>query len=82
MHKLLALLVLASTVICLPLEPLCPADQFEYQDVRVNAIHRVQTNVTLEPVSNFVVPLFDDNCLSDSWSFSDLKSEAEEIKDN
>ena len=81
MLPLLALVLLGSAVTSLPLEPLCASDHFNYQGVRVNAIHRLQTNVTLEPVSEFVVPLFD-NCLDWKWWDPKYKSEAEGIKDN
>ena len=82
MRPLLALLMLSlgSAVSCLSLEPLCASDHFNYQGVRVNAIHRVQTNVTLEPVSKFVVPPFYD-CLNYEWNHPHTKLEAEEIKD-
>ena len=78
---ILSFLLLGSVVTSLPLEPLCPSDHFNYQGVRVNAIHRFQTNVTLEPVSEFVVLLFN-NCLNYEWTFPQYKLQAERIKDD
>lgn len=83
MRVILALLLLGlgSFVFCLPLERLCPADQFEYNGTRVNAIHRVQINVSMEPISNFAAE-FSTNCLNINWNNSTLKSQAEEVEDD
>lgn len=74
MLKLLLLLVVSSTAVnCLQLERLCPADHFDYEDVRVNAIHRVQYNLTLEPVSFFTIDL-DEECSNYNFGFSKDKA--------
>lgn len=78
--QLLVLLLFGFSVLSLPLEPLCPPDRFEYKGVRVNAIYRVQTNVTLEPVSKFAVPA--PGCSGYSWNNAGSKSQIEEIKDD
>lgn len=75
------LLGLGSSVRCLSLEPLCPGEEFEYEDVRVNAIHRIQINVTLEPVSHFMVPS-SNNCLGHKWMSSLRKSQAKILVDD
>ena len=87
MRHFFALLVLSSAVICLPLEPLCPADHFDYPEsnVRVNAIYRLPMNATL-PVSDVAVPL-SNNCLNlpvfnDVWASLSTKSQAEELMNN
>ena len=51
---LLAILCVAS-VSSVELEKLCSSDVFEYKGVLVNAFHRVQWNVTLEPLSRYLV---------------------------
>lgn len=79
--QLLTFLLLGSWALCLPLEPLCPPDRFEYKGVRVNAIYRVQTNVTLEPVSKFAVSA-SHGCSGYPLLNSDSKSQMEEIKDD
>lgn len=72
---------LGSAVTCLQLQPLCPEGHFEYKGVRVNAIHRIQFNVTLEPVSSFTIPS-SDNCLDHKWGNSSRKSQAKTIMDD
>lgn len=79
---LLAVLLLASAVTCIPLDRLCPSDHFEYMGFKVNAIYRLKINVTLETVSNFTVPvLAKDSCLlNDNWDYPVGKQQAEAVK--
>ena len=80
MRKVLVLLLVGLGVSCLPLEPICLWNQFDYQGVRVNAIYRTQINVTLEPVSHYAIPLFDD-CSNLKWRFSQNKLYAKNTTD-
>lgn len=51
---LLAMLCIASAS-CVELENLCSSDAFEYNGVLVNAFHRLQQNVTFEPLSFYLI---------------------------
>ena len=51
---ILAMLCVAS-VACVKLENICSADTFQYKGVLVNAVYRVQTNVTFQPISLYMI---------------------------
>lgn len=40
---------------CLELENICLSDTFEFNDFPVNAIHRLQGNLTFESLSHFLI---------------------------
>ena len=40
---------------CLELESICSSDTFEYKGVLVNAFHRIQRNVTFQPLSHYLI---------------------------
>ena len=51
---LLTLLCVASAS-CVELENICSSDSFEYNGLLVNAFHRVQQNVTFEPLLHYLI---------------------------
>lgn len=56
MNFLVALLVLCvSTVNGLFLEPICPSSVFSFEDVSVNAFHRIPQNLTFGPLPYYLI---------------------------
>ena len=55
MNKLLLLALCVASVSCVELENLCSSDTFEYKGVLVNAFHRVQSNVTFQLLSHYLI---------------------------
>lgn len=53
---LLFVMLCVASASCVELENLCSSDTFKHEGVLVNAFHRVQWNVTLEPPSHYLVP--------------------------
>lgn len=55
--KRLSLLIVfcVASVSCVELGNICSSDSFNYRDVKVNAFHKLCQNITLEPLSFFLI---------------------------
>lgn len=79
MTKILVVLMIlcASSASALLLEDICRANHFLYLDIWVNAFHRVQQNVTYEPLIYYLV---DRSITCDPFEFVNRSNHLEALR--